>query len=249
MGESMRIPILFLFFTWTTLCVAQEDNGLRLHFSMEYGVQVPILDMRDRFGTNFELGSQVELMTLPGKWTFGLQGNVKFGSTVKEDVIASLRTPEGEIIGNDRSYATVFLRERGFYVGPYLGRVFNLSKNQPHSGIKLQLGGGLLQHKVRIQDDSQTAVQLAGDKTKGYDRLSNGAAISGFLGYQHLDINGTLNFIAGFDFQLGFTQSRREIDFGTGLPDATKRKDGLIGFKIGWILPIINATSTEEIYY
>ncbi|MDX1409423.1 MAG: hypothetical protein R3330_14850 [Saprospiraceae bacterium] len=220
-----------------------------MHLSFEYGTQFPAGDLQDRFGHNFNLGSQYELMHLPSGWHAGLKGYFLFGNRVKEDVLALLRTPEGDIIGNDRAPAIVFLRERGFFLGPYAGKIFRLSERAPHSGIKVSVGAGLLQHKIRIQDDTRSVSQLTGDYVKGYDRLTNGLAFYGFIGYQHLDPRGRLNFLAGFDLTSGSTQSRRDFNFDQQLADTQQRTDTLIGFRIGWILPITTGQPPNEIFY
>lgn len=238
-----------LYFCLATTASAQADPSLRMHLSFEYGLQMPGGDLKARFGTNFNVGSQFEILHMPSGWHVGMKGYFLFGSEVKEDVLAALRTPEGDIIGNDRSPALVFLRERGSFIGPYIGKTLVLSPDNPHSGFKVSLGAGLLQHKIRVQDDTQTVSQLSGDYVKGYDRLTNGLALYGFAGYQHLDPGGRINFLAGFDITTGATQSRRDYNFDQQSTDTARRKDSLIGFRIGWILPITTGEPPDEIFY
>jgi hypothetical protein len=232
-----------------TLVNAQEGSPLRSHISFEYGAQVPMADMKDRFGSSFNLGSQVEALHTGNGLLFGLKGYYLFGSTVKEDVLSNLRGPNGEIIGNDGAPATIALRERGFYIGPYVGKLFELSEKYPASGIKLQVGAGLLQHHIRVQDDTRTVEQLAGEYKKGYDRLSNGLAGYGFIGYQHLDPDMRINFFAGLDITIASTESRRDYDFNLMGPENAKRTDVLAGVRLGWILPITTGVAPEKIYY
>lgn len=80
------------------------------------------------------------------------------------------RTPEGDIIGNDRLLASVVLRKRGYYFGGLVGKLFTF--NEKRSGIRLTLGAGLLRHWIRIQDDNSSVPELTGDYKKGYDRLT-----------------------------------------------------------------------------
>ena len=239
--------LLWLSIVW--IAAAQEGPALRSHLSFEYGGQVPLADMRDRFGSNFNLGSQFEVLHTRNGLLFGLKGYYLFGSTVKEDVISNLRGPDGEVIGNDGGPATIGLRERGFFIGPYIGKLFPLSEQYPHSGIKVQLGTGLFQHHVRIQDDSRTVEQLAGEYKKGYDRLSNGMAGYGFVGYQHLDPNQRINFFAGIDITVAGTESRRDFDFNLMGPENAMRTDVLTGVRIGWILPVTTGVAPGKIYY
>ena len=243
-----RLAFIFTTLLVTITALAQVPT-YRTHISFEFGYQAPSSDMNDRFGNNFNLGSQFEVLQTKSLWHAGFKFYFLFGSTVKEDVLSNLRTTEGFIIGNDRAPALVSLRERGFFLGPYIGKIFNLGERHPHSGIKISVGAGLLQHKIRIQDDTKTISQLTGEYRKGYDRLTNGLAGYGFLGYQHLDIEGSINFFAGFDITIASTQNRRDWNFDEGRKDDTKRLDTLLGFRVGWILPITRGEDPSNISY
>lgn len=247
----MKLALIFFAFLFMSIDGFAQSEGpaLRSHISFEYGGQIPMADMKDRFGSNFNLGSQFEILHTRNLWLAGIKGYYLFGNTVKEDVISSLRTPTGEIIGNDGGPATIGLRERGFFIGPYIGKIFSFNPKRPQAGIKIQFGAGLLQHHVRIQDDTRSIVQLSGEYRKGYDRLSNGLAGYAFVGYQHLDPAKRINFLAGFDLTAGSTQSRRDYDFNLMMKDETKRTDILVGFRVGWILPITTGISPDKIYY
>ena len=249
-GRFMRVLTAIIGLCVSVICAqAQDGPALRTHLSFEYGGQLALADMKERFGNDFNLGSQFEILHTRNLWLAGIKGYFIFGNTVKEDVIESLRTPEGFVIGNDGGPATIVLRERGFFVGPYVGKLFGLFPDKPHAGIKVQVGAGLLQHHVRIQDDTRTVEQLTGDYRKGYDRLANGIAGYLFAGYQHLDPNKRINFLAGFDLTYGATRSRRDFDFNLGRPEDARRNDLLVGFRIGWILPITTGIAPETIYY
>lgn len=230
--------------------IGQENlTALRSHISFEYGGQLPAGDMADRFGGNFNLASQFEILHTRNLWLAGIKGYYMFGGTVKEDVLSILRTPEGQIIGVDGGPAAIFLRERGFFIGPYAGKLFPLFDDKPYAGVKIQLGAGLLQHKVRVQDDSRSVVQITGEYAKGYDRLSNGLAGYLFAGYQHLDPDGRINFIAGFDLTYGAVENRRDYDFSLMRKLDGRRADILVGFRVGWILPVTTGVPPETIYY
>ena len=220
-----------------------------MHVSFEYGVQFPGNDLSQRFGTNFNLATQFEVMTTESLWHAGVKGMFLFGNQVKEDVISNLRTAEGDVIGNDRAIADISFRQRGVLGVIYIGKVFSLSKKQPHSGIKLSLGGGVMQHKIRVQDNNNTVTQITGEYEKGYDRLTNGPALYGFLGYQHLAMKKRLNFLAGFDYAIGFTTNKRAYNFNEKGHDDTSRTDSLFGFRIGLVLPITYGIEPDTIFY
>lgn len=231
---------------------AQEtpaNTGGALLVPLSYAYQLPGADLSDRFGGNFSLGGGLEYLTAKQHWFFGLQGQFLFGSTVKPDVLAELRTPEGYIYGNNKSVADIQLRERGFYAGAHIGKLVPLSAANPRSALRLSFGAGLLQHKIRIQDDPVASVpQLEGEYKSGYDRLSNGLSLKQFIGYQLLGEEGRINFYAGLEFIQGFTRSRRDFQFDLRSAPEEERFDLLFGLRVGWILPFY-LRKAEEVYY
>ncbi|MDX1940108.1 MAG: hypothetical protein SFU99_06120 [Saprospiraceae bacterium] len=233
---------------WAQVSELNKGNGLL--FSVGLGVQLPGGDMADRFGINMNTGAGLDFITQKSNIIVGLNAYYLFGTNVKEDVISALRTPEGQIIGNDKSYADIQLRERGFYIGGLVGKLFTLSQKNPRSGLRVTLGAGLLQHKIRIQDDPFRAVpQLYGDYKKGYDRLSNGLSFHQFIGYQILSTDKHTNFYIGLELTQGFTQNRRDFNFDNRTQDDTQRIDLLLGIKAAWILPFYIGKAASEIYY
>ncbi len=249
----MRLIALVLAIGITSGLYAQntelnKGHGILLNFT--FGGQLPGSDLADRFGPNLSIGSGIEYLTEKNNLIFGLEGHYLFGSDVKEDVLASLRTPEGEIIGNDKSYADIQLRERGLYIGALVGKLFSVSEKNPRAGLRVALGAGLLQHKIRIQDDPFRAVpQLLDDYKKGYDRLTNGLALRQFIGYQILSANRRTNFYIGLECTQGFTQSRRDFNFDTRMQDTARRLDLLFGIHAAWVLPFYFGKTASEIYY
>lgn len=249
-----RLHFLIILFIFCFHSAESQDAGINkgqgLLVKISYAFQSPAGDLLDRFGNGYNIGMGLDYITSESNWIIGIDGGVLFGNQVKLDVLADLRTPEGYIIANDRVPADIQLRQRGLYVGGLIGKIIPLSETNKRSGIKLTLGMGLLQHKIRIQDDPVRSVsQLTGDYKKGYDRLTNGLAINEFIGYQLLSSNGRINFYAGIDMTQGFTKSRRDFNFDTRTVEDETRTDLLFGFKVGWILPFYFGKGTEEIYY
>ncbi len=234
------------------ICCVYAVSGsaqVRTYMSFDYGMQFPMGDLNERFGFNNGLGTQFEVMEVKNHFFAGVRGSFLFGRTVNEDPLSILRTDQGDIIGNDRALAEVGYRQRGFFVGAYAGKVFPLGSKNPDSGIKVAIGGGLLQHKIRLQDETGSVTQITEEYAKGYDRLTNGPALYSFVGYQYLAKNRMLNFLVGLDYHVGFTQNKRAFNFDEKRQDSTKRTDQLIGFRIGLILPITHATSPDSIFY
>ena len=235
--------------TVSFLLASQVHGQVRTYMSFEYGVHFPGGDLEERFGLNFSLGTQFEAMHQPTHLFVGAKGMFLFGGTVKEDPLSILRTDQGDIIGNDKAIASVLYRERGYFAGAYLGKVFPLGEKNPDSGIKVALGGGLLQHKIKLQDETGTITQITEEYAEGYDRKTNGPALYSFLGYQYLAKNRRLNFLVGMDYYLGFTENKRSYNFDQKLRDDRKRKDHLFGFRVGLILPITYGSTADSIFY
>ena len=226
------------------------NRGNALLFKLSYSGHRPGGDLADRFGNNFSFGSGVDLITAKGNWIIGADVAYLFGGEVKEDVIATLRTPEGFIIGNDRGYADIQLRERGLYAGGHIGKLIGIGKANPRSGLRVTVGAGLLQHKVRIQDDPLSGVpQLDDTYKKGYDRLTNGLAFTEFIGYQTLSTDRRVNFFAGLEFTQGFTMNRRDFNFDTRSKDETERTDLLFGIRVGWVIPLYFGQEAGKVFY
>ena len=249
-----KILTILLFFSALTSVQAQidfaENKGNALLAKVSLAGQTPGGHLQDRFGNSMSFGLGTDVITNKNNWILGWEGFYFFGTQVKEDVLANLRTPQGQIIGNDRSYADVQLRQRGYYVGLLAGKMFVIPSKEKRSGIRVTAGGGFMQHKIRIQDDPIKQVpQLLGEYRKGYDQLTNGWALNQYIGYQMLSNDGRINFTAGFEFTQGFTQNRRSYSFNLLGQDTTERVDMLYAFRVTWILPFYFGQGTDEIFY
>jgi hypothetical protein len=226
---------------------SNEGSVLLLNFS--YGLQYPGGDMADRFGKNFITGVGVDYYTKTN-WILGVQGDFLFGKEVKTDVLAHLRGESGFVYSDDAGIADIKLRERGLMLNAHIGKVFPLSGANTRSGIKLQLGGGFLGHKIRIQDEPNVYVSaVSGDNKKGYDRLANGPVLTEYIGYQFIANNRLINFSIGAEFAQGFTKGRRSFNFDTRSPGLEDRMDLLYGLRLTWTLPLFIGENPDEINY
>lgn len=226
-------------------------NVLTINFS--YGIHQPAGDLSDRFGQNFSTGGGIDFITEKKNLIFGLKGNNLFGSNVKEDPILSIRDSDGLVLGTldagSINYANVAVRERGFYFGGHVGKLFPLLKKNKRAGIRATFGAGLLQHKFRIIDENDNAEQLKGDLIKGYDQLSNGLTLEQFFGYQQLDRKTGINFFAGIELTEAFTKNRRTVNFATQSQNTNNRIDILLGFRVGWSFTFYVGERAEDIQY
>ncbi|MFH2095472.1 MAG: hypothetical protein ABIJ16_07200 [Bacteroidota bacterium] len=184
-------------------------------------------------------------------WVFGADGYFIFGNKLKEEassIFNEILTSDGNIIDENGEFATVLLSERGFYIGGKAGRVIPVFGSNPNSGIMFIIGAGLLQHKIRIENDGNRAPQIIGDYKKGYDKLTNGFASNIFLGYVYFGNNRLLNFFGGIDYTIGWTQCRRDFNFDERITDETRRTDMLYSIRVGWIIPIYRHLQ-QKFYY
>lgn len=246
--------LLLLLLVGTAALPAQGLAGARnedpaVLFFIGYGPFGTAADLADRFGGGFNLDAGVTLLAGDTNWEFGLRVNFGFGSQVKIDPLASIRTRDGFLIGNQRAPADIQLRHRQFFVGPTVGYTLPIGKNR-RSGIHLKTSLGYFFSKIRFQDDpNQTVPQIADNLEAGYDRLAGGPALHQFVGYQQLSVDRRLNWYIGGELLAGFTRDLRSFNYDTGqAPPDAGRTDLVIGAKVGVILPFYRGKG-EEIFY
>lgn len=252
MKSCFLLPV-FLFFFFVSLSAqslpvsGNEGNALMLR--MSYGIQFPGADLADRFGYNGSLGIGLDYLTR-SNWIAGLETQFLFGNAVDINPLESLTNSAGFIYSQDGGVAMLGLRQRGFYLGGLVGKLFALSEKNKRSGIRLTLGAGLLQHKIRIQEDPQAFVpQIAGEYKKGYDRLANGLALHQTLSYQFHSKNRRINLILGVEALQGFTAPRRNWNIDEMQAETGNRLDLLFGARLTWILPFYLVENPDEIFY
>ena len=241
---------LLLLVLLCTARVTAQDSSNRTLLEFKYGFHLPVADMKDRFGSNNAIGFSISRVNLKSTLLAGVEGSFLFGSTVKEDVLVNIRAFDGTIIGRDGAAADVNLKERGFYTGLFVGKVIKLTKAENNlTGIRLQAGGGFLQHKIRVQDNSRNVVAIEKEKLPGYDRLTNGPGIHLAAGFQYQNPQYNFQFSIVGDLYGARTASRRDFDNATGGYLAAKRTDILTGLTISYVVSLSRATSAENIYY
>ena len=240
------LPLLLL---WSTGIVAQNIKRINL-LEFKYGFHVPSADLGERFGTSSDIGVSLQSVQAESRLFFGIEGMYFFGNNVKEDVLAQLRAFDGTIIGINGSPGDVNLKERGFYLGFNAGKIFPTTSNKTKlTGIRAQVGGGLLQHKIRVQDNAETITALSEEYLPGYDRLTNGPALHLGLGYQYQSPTGNFHFHILGDLYGAQTISRRDFDYASGKYLDTKRTDVFAGASIAYVVIISRVSKPDNIYY
>jgi hypothetical protein len=224
-----------------------KDSCVRIFMvGMHVSGQLPQYDLAKRYGPNFSVGGSFIWKTKHNVLV-SVEGSYFFGRNVRENVIVNMKNDNGYVIDNEGFPADLRLTERGWNFYGNVGYLFSKLGNNPNSGVFFTVGGGWMQHKIKLYDANQKIAAVNGDMRKGYDRLSGGFALSQFVGYKYISNNRLSNCYFGFEFYEGFTKSLRGFNYDTGLPDTQKRFDVLVGFRFGWILPLYKRT--KDFYY
>lgn len=101
-----------------------RNKGRVLLFGIGAGAHMPAADLAKRFkGPEGSAGLFMDFIAA-NNMIAGIEGAFFFGDKVLEDPLTILRLENGEIIGNDLSYASFNLQERGFYYGCKVGKLF-----------------------------------------------------------------------------------------------------------------------------
>src|SRR5690606_34246815 len=186
-------------------------SALLLEFN--YGFYMPGADLKARFGNSSLIGPSMKYKF--GKnFVLGAEAFFMFGGNVKEaDILRGIVTEQGNLIGSNGLLESYTLSERGLLIKGEFGKIISFGSPNPNSGIYVAVGCGFFQHKIRIETDPEQVPQLSKEYKKGYDRLSNGIAISQFIGYRYFTSYKFLNLYGGFEIIEGFTQNRRKWNF------------------------------------
>jgi hypothetical protein len=250
----MRHLAVLIFFL-ATLTKANAQKSVRdssISFTMlgaSFQYQVPGGDMARRFGNNFNVGGLLNYK-FANNWLIGLDGGFLFAETVREDdILDGLETKDGYIISESGEYATIYLFQRGYMFSLKAGKVLNLFGPNKNSGLLLSAGAGFLEHKIKIEVDKEDVPALTKEYRKGYDRLSNGLALTEGIMYLHCGNRRLINFMIGFELTQAFTQNRRDYNFDQMKKDDSSRLDLLYGLKFCWFFPIYRHAATNYYYY
>ena len=247
--NTLKTLVVVVLLGISTDCFAQEPQSALL-LDFKYGFQAPSGDMKDRFGGNNVLGLGVETISHKSHQFVGIEGSFFFGNNVKEDVLQQLRSYDGNILAIDGTVGDVNLKQRGFYTGLYAGKIFSTNGNKASfTGIRLQLGAGLFQHKIRVQDNLNNVVALEKKYLQGYDRLTNGIGGHLVVGYQYDSPYNNFHFKIMGDLMGGPTKSRRDYDYATDTYLEKSRFDLLAGINVSYVVMISRTRTEEHIYY
>ena len=253
---TIIMVLLFTAVSYGQKTFGKNNGGPVLLINISYAYQIPAGDLVDRFGNNFNVGGGVDFMTR-NNFIFGVQSYYLFGNEVKTNLVQDLTRPLSSGlpvvygnagVGEPSDFQT---KERGYYLGAHIGKLFSIGKDNPRSGLRVTVGAGYLQHKIRVQDDPQSfAPILGGDYKQGWDKLAGGLAFTEFIGYQLMSKNRRINLSFGLELTQGLTKNRRDYDFQTRTENSKDtRNDQLIGFRFNWSLPLFFEGEAPEVFY
>ncbi len=216
---------------------------------------IPGGDMAKRFGDSYRVGPAVLYKTTKN-WIWGAKFDFILGGKVHQDSLMinikdKYSTGDGslyEFLNNQGERIGVPVYERGYAVGLEFGKIIPFSLRYPDNGLVLMGTVGFIQHKIDIYDKDKTVQQLRGDYLKGYDRLTNGSFVEGYVGYIFFSNNRLVNFTIGVDALFGFTQDRRDYLYDVMRPDNAQRLDVLFGLRGGWFIPIFKRKSEDLLF-
>jgi hypothetical protein len=249
-----KVLLTFLLLLSIQVSAQKTERSQRLgdnifNFQFHYTYVLPEGDLTERFGNFHNLGFGI-LYKSHKKWILAADASYQFGSDVKDlNFLYNLTNSTGVVMNNSGVAANYSIGMRGFSVFGKVGYLFPLTARNPNSGIIVLAGAGIYYHKINIATTNNDIPTLTEDLKKGYDRLSMGPALTQFVGYSYHSPNRFYNFFIGFDFMQAFTQSVREYNYETQLPDTEKRTDITVGGRIGWMIPIYLRTKNKDNEY
>lgn len=248
-----KFLVLILLIVFCLQAKAQiKDSSINVwQCEVNYSYLLSQTDMKAKYGKNpSTIGIGLSFKTKFNA-IFGFEGSYLWGGYIEDgkSILQNIMTRSGNIINQYGEYGSVLMSQSGFYVGAKAGYLFTFKKPNPNSGIVVNAGLGLLQHHIRIENRSNNTPPVLGDYKKGYDGLRNGIATRGFIGYQFLSSNKLVNFYAGIEYYFAWTKSRRSYDFNLHGKDNSQYHDSMIGFRVGWILPLYRRNPDDFYYY
>lgn len=224
--DSLTIPVLS---ANVGFCYPMGDLGRRYNFFGQAGSAFTV-----KFKNNLLLS---------------IEGLILFGEGYKgADPLRMIVNSNGTITNMYGQPAEFARGMRGMQFASKIGYIFSGLAHNPNSGITISLGGGFFQSKYWIDQRGNNVPQIMGDYVKGYDKMSNGFALTQFIGYTYFHNKNFWNFFVGIEFTEAWTQSRRRWDFTLMSRDNASYTDIMTSIKVGWIISFIRRES-EDIYY
>jgi hypothetical protein len=248
------LALVFFLFPLVLSAQSISDTTLSLHlFSFHAGGHAPAGDIAARYGLSAGVGGSYWFKTKTN-WMLGADYTFLFGNNFKEDsILDGIRDDEGYLITNNGEQMFPTISQRGFYTGIRAGKLFPVIGPNTNSGLLFTASAGLLQYKTFFRLEESSMPVIMDEYVKLFDYLTNGFAMSQFIGYLHLDSDQPINFYAGLEFHQAWTMCRRDWVYNIHGPESLirpgYRHDFLFGIKVGWIFPVGKKTTGTYTYF
>lgn len=211
-----------------------------------YNYHVPSGDFSKTYG-NFNSIGFGGLLKQKSNWTISGEMNYIFGREILEShLFDNLVTSSGYIGSVGGAPANYSVNMRGYSAYLKGGRVFALNHKNMNSGVMVNLGVGVIQHRINIQTQQLDIPQLDANYKKGYDRLSNGISFTQFVGYHYQSQNRLVNFYIGMEFMEARVYNQRKYNYDQMAYDHKLQKNYTTSFRFGWMIPIYLNTKEEN---
>jgi len=217
------------------------------------------------FNFNYSVGLDVTMKTA-SNWTLEVGFNYSFGSKIRKapsEILGDMwftyipNADDGKEVpvtfNRDGNNSMVLAYEgRYWYFGATLGKIFSLDRWQ-NSGLWLKLGAGYYGHKIHFTDAYHIFPQIDQKTYRlGYDQRASGVALNQFFGYMFMRNRRVLSFYAGVEIWQIFSKPDRGFIFAGDLAGPTDDRprmfSGLVGIKVGWILPFYEKKRVTTFY-
>ena len=229
-----------------------DSAGLFVILTPNFTYNIVLADLRKEYGNHLAIGTDVGVK-LKNNWSIDFGFKYLFGGGIDTSVINTtfLRLLcDGHFI-NNKGVATkeVEFEFRGISVHLQGGKIIPVTKRFRNSGIWIKCGIGVTQHFINIKNPGNKVENLRPDYRKGYDRLTLGFSVYQFVGYAHMTKRNLFCVYGGVDFFENFAHRQRDFDFSLMRKDDSKLFEAMIGFKIGWIIPLYKHDPNREFHY
>ena len=229
-----------------------DSAGLFVILTPNFTYNMVLADLKKEFGNNFAIGADVGVK-LKNNWSIDFGFKYLFGGDIRQNVIDSAfqyLVCDGHFIAsNGVASSEIELEFRGVSFHLQGGKIIPMSKRYRNSGIWIKAGIGVTQHFMNIKNPEEKIKSLTSEYKKGYDRLTLGLSLYQFVGYAHITKRNLFCVYGGVDFFENFAHRQREFDFSLMRKDNSKLFEAMIGFKIGWIIPLYKHEPNREFYY
>ena len=235
--------LCFFVLLFPFLSFSQKDSTKKIQsivmFSPSFGYQFAFGKHADFFTNNSRAAMNISYK-FPSNITVGVEAAFMFGAEVKDlSLLGDMTNSNGFILGKNLTVEQPSLEGRGGHLNFEVGKIFTLSKKDPHSGIHLKGGLGYMFYSAYASTDFLNIPQLNNDYLNGYDRAMGGVSFSQYIGYTFFGSGRLLNFSLGIENIFAFTSSLRTWDFKENKSiENLKETKWMIGPKLYFTIPL-----------